>query len=209
MICGSHRESVASRASAMLIYNCPYIILVATGDRAYVNLHPWIWQGFPVITYLINSSQKWPQVGHFEFDQIEIPRVYSHLKPPILFNSNGLAIRHGFPVITHIEVKSGRRSAISLLDTAHFVYSNGLAIWSGFPYIPHIKIIMADNWPFCTKGPSFCPNSTSFKIIWAISEIDTVVLVFFACLNFREFSILGLFTKFIFANFHMPLSALL
>ena len=25
----------------MLIYNRPYIILVATGDRAYVNLHPW------------------------------------------------------------------------------------------------------------------------------------------------------------------------
>ena len=24
----------------MLIYNRPYIILVATGDRAYVNLHP-------------------------------------------------------------------------------------------------------------------------------------------------------------------------
>ena len=33
-------ESVASRASDMLIYNRPYIILVATGDRAYVNLHP-------------------------------------------------------------------------------------------------------------------------------------------------------------------------
>ena len=40
MICGSHRESVASRASDMLIYNRPYIILLATGDRAYVNLHP-------------------------------------------------------------------------------------------------------------------------------------------------------------------------
>ena len=40
MICGSHRESVASRASDMLIYNRPYIIFVATGDRAYVNLHP-------------------------------------------------------------------------------------------------------------------------------------------------------------------------
>ena len=41
MICGSHKDSVASRASDMLIYNRPYIILVATGDRAYVNLHPW------------------------------------------------------------------------------------------------------------------------------------------------------------------------
>ena len=30
-------ESVASRASDMLIYNRPYIILVATGDRAYVE----------------------------------------------------------------------------------------------------------------------------------------------------------------------------
>ena len=40
MICESRRESVASMASDMLIYNRPYIILVATGDRAYVNLHP-------------------------------------------------------------------------------------------------------------------------------------------------------------------------
>ena len=31
---------VASRASDMLIYNRPYIILAATGDRAYLNLHP-------------------------------------------------------------------------------------------------------------------------------------------------------------------------
>ena len=35
--------------------------------------------------------------------------VFPYLKPHILFNSNGLAIWHGFPVITHIIVKSGHR----------------------------------------------------------------------------------------------------
>ena len=81
---------------------------------------------------------------------------------PLVFHSNGIAIWHGFPVITHIEVKSGRRSAISNLIKLkffmvypylklHFLfYSNGLAIWSGFPDITHIKKIMANNrqfWP--------------------------------------------------------------
>ena len=32
----------------MLIYNRPYIILVATGDRAYVNLHPWTHPNFRI-----------------------------------------------------------------------------------------------------------------------------------------------------------------
>ena len=41
--------------------------------------------------------------------------VYPYLKPHILFDSNGLAIWQGFPVITYIQVKSGRRSAISNL----------------------------------------------------------------------------------------------
>ena len=92
----------------------------------------------------IYSSQKWPQVGHFVLDQVEISTGYPHLKPHILFDSNDLAIWHGFPVITHIEGKSGRRSAIlnliklnffmiySYLKLHIFFNSNGLAIWSGF-----------------------------------------------------------------------------
>ena len=60
-------------------------------------------------SYYVYSSEKWPQVGYFEFDQVEISTVYSQLKPYILFNSNGLAIWHGFPVIMHIEVENGSR----------------------------------------------------------------------------------------------------
>ena len=55
MICRSHGESVASRASDMLIYNRPYIILVATGDRAYVNLHPW----WPICSVTVLRGTHW------------------------------------------------------------------------------------------------------------------------------------------------------
>ena len=77
--------------------------------------------------------------------------VYPYLKLQILFYSNGLAIWSGFPVITHIEVKSGRRSAIlNLIKLKCFmVYpylklhilfnSNELAIRAGFLDITHIK----------------------------------------------------------------------
>ena len=41
-------------------------------------------------------------------------------KTHILLNSNGPAIWHGLPVITHIEVKSGRRSAILNLIKLNF-----------------------------------------------------------------------------------------
>ena len=70
----------------------------------------------------VYSSQKWPQVGHFEFDQVEISTVYPHWKPHILLIlfSNGLAIWHGFTVTTHIEVKSSRRSAILNMIKFHF-----------------------------------------------------------------------------------------
>ena len=69
-----------------------------------------------------------------------------------LLNSNGLAIWHGFPVSTHIEIKSCCRSAILNLIKLNFfmVYlylklhilfnSNGLAIWYGFPVITHIEV---------------------------------------------------------------------
>ena len=106
------------------------------------------------------SSRKWPQVGHFKFDQVEICTVYPHLKTHILFNSNGLAILHSFLVNKHVEVKNGSRSAIlNLIKLKLFmVYpylklhnlfnSNGLAIWSPFPDIMNIKKIMGDNPPF-------------------------------------------------------------
>ena len=41
-----------------------------------------------------------------------------------------------------------------------------------------------------------------------ILQSDSVDLVIFACLDFREFLILGFFTKFSFANFHFSLVAL-
>ena len=54
----------------------------------------------------------WPQVDLFKIDQVAIfVMVYPYLKQHILFNSNGLAICHGIPVITHITVKSSCRSA--------------------------------------------------------------------------------------------------
>ena len=69
----------------------------------------------------IYSSQKWPQVDHFEIDQVEILTVYPHLKLHILFNSNGLATWHSFPVIPHIEVKRDSRLAILNLIKVKFV----------------------------------------------------------------------------------------
>ena len=76
--------------------------------------------------------------------ELKFLRVYPYLKPHILFYSNGLAICYGLSDITHIEVKSGHRSAILNLIKLNFfmVYpylklhilfnSNNLAIWSGF-----------------------------------------------------------------------------
>ena len=76
-------------------------------------------------------------------------------KPHIVFNSNGLATRQGFLVITYIQVKSGRRSAILNLIKLKFprqayryphlkphilFNSNGRAIWHSFPVITYIYI---------------------------------------------------------------------
>ena len=52
--------------------------------------------------------------------------IYPYLKPHILFYSNGLAIWHSLPDITHINFDNGFKSAIlifqciSLPETAHF-----------------------------------------------------------------------------------------
>ena len=50
----------------MLIYNRPYIILVARGDRAYVNLHPWkqfflLIDGDRITTVTSDCYKKWIQ----------------------------------------------------------------------------------------------------------------------------------------------------
>ena len=58
-----------------------------------------IWHGFPDINHI--KVIYWTQVGHFEFDQVEIFHGIS-LKPHILFYSNGLAISYDFPDITHV-----------------------------------------------------------------------------------------------------------
>ena len=39
--------------------------------------------------------------------------AYPHLKPHILFYSNGLAIWYDFPDITHIKVNNGQLSALT------------------------------------------------------------------------------------------------
>ena len=62
--------------------------------------------------------------------------VYSNLKPHILFNSNGLAIWHGFLVITHIQVNSGRRSAILNLIILKF--------FTVYPYLK-LRILFYSN----------------------------------------------------------------
>ena len=58
-------------------------------------------------------------------------RTYPSLKLHLLFNSDGLAIWHYFPVIKHIKVKSGNRSAILKLIK--------LIFFTVYPYLqPHI-----------------------------------------------------------------------
>ena len=53
--------------------------------------------------------------SNWHFHGISLP------KPHILFDSNSLAIWQGFPVITHIEVRMGRRSAIMNLIKLNFL----------------------------------------------------------------------------------------
>ena len=51
------------------------------------------------------------------FGQVDILMAYPSLKPYILFYSNGLAIWHSFPNITHIKVNNGIKSVIlNLID---------------------------------------------------------------------------------------------
>ena len=82
--------------------------------------------------------------------------TYSQLKPHILFNSNGLAmVWHSFRVVTHIDVKSGRKLNILNLNKLKFFMAyphlklhllfndNELSIRSGFPDITDFKKIMA------------------------------------------------------------------
>ena len=61
---------------------------------------------------LIRSS--WHFSGH-----------YPSLKPHILFYSNGLAIWHSFPDITHTEVNDGLKSAILNLTEFTFFKAYG------------------------------------------------------------------------------------
>ena len=58
---------------------------------------PWAirWAGKPAILNLI---------------ELKIFRTNPYLKPHILFYSNGLAFRHGFPDITHIKANNGHFS---------------------------------------------------------------------------------------------------
>ena len=81
-------------------------------------------------------------------------------KKKILFHNNGLAIWHGFPDITHIEVINGRKLAIlNFIELTFFraypslkphilFYSNGLAIWHSFPNITILMSIMTSSRPF-------------------------------------------------------------
>ena len=93
-----------------------------------------------------------------EFQSNIIQKQYNNIFQVISFpetasfvQRSGLAISHDFPVIKHIEIKSGRRSAILHLIKLNFftVYpymkphillnSNGLAIWQGFPDITYYQ----------------------------------------------------------------------
>ena len=69
------------------------------------------------------------------FSEDNIFRASPFLKPHILFynNSSDLAIRHGFPVITHIKVNSNHNSAI--LNFIEVKFLQGI-----FPLKPHILI---------------------------------------------------------------------
>ena len=79
-------------------------------------------------------------------------RSYPHLKPHILFYSNGPAIWHGLSDIRHIKVNYGRQSTIlNLIEFKFFraypylkpdslFHSDGLAIWHGWSDNRHIKV---------------------------------------------------------------------
>ena len=86
-------------------------------------------------------------MGHLELDQVEI------LTLRILFYSNGLAIWHGFPDITHnYKGNNVHKSVIlNLIKLKYFrsypslkanilFYGDGLVIWHGLPDIRHIKV---------------------------------------------------------------------
>ena len=56
----------------------------------------------------------------------------------------GLAIRHGYPVNTHIKVNNSHNYTILNIppppSKLHILlYSNGLPIWHGFPNLTHIR----------------------------------------------------------------------
>ena len=59
-------------------------------------------------------------------------RTYPSLKLHLLFNSNGLAIWHSFPIINFFH-------AISLPETSIFFKRDGLAIWERFSAITYIQ----------------------------------------------------------------------
>ena len=65
----------------MLIYNRPYIILVATGDRAYVNLHPCAWIILGVYLYILywQPTQKNKTVTMLHTSRWSCPEWSSHL----------------------------------------------------------------------------------------------------------------------------------
>ena len=72
---------------------------------------------FPVIEHI-----KVKRLAILNLIRLKTFAVYSHLKPHIMFNTNGLAMWHGFPVIMHIKVKTGRRSAILKLIMLNFFH---------------------------------------------------------------------------------------
>ena len=81
----------------------------------------------------VNDDHKSSQVIFLIRSSWTFFRQYPSLKPHILFHSNGLAIWHSLPDITHINVNNSLKSAImnliemfqamSLSETAHLFYS--------------------------------------------------------------------------------------
>ena len=61
------------------------------------------------VSYKVKSGRRSAILNLIKLKKI---MVYPHLKSHILFDGNGLAIWHGFPVLTYIEVRSGCTSAI-------------------------------------------------------------------------------------------------
>ena len=62
----------------------------------FFKLHP------PLEPHLLQWS------SYSDFDQVDFFRVYPPLKPQNLFNSYGLAIKHGLQNIGYMEVNNGR-----------------------------------------------------------------------------------------------------